>query len=141
MRRRTLAWLLLLAMTLGLLGGCSAPSGAEQGGGKLRIVCTIFPLYDWVRQLLGARAADVELTLLLDHGTDLHSYQPSADDIITISGCDLLVYVGGPSDQWVTDALRESQNREMVVLNLMELLGSAVREEETVEGMEPEAGE
>ena len=129
----------LLLLALVLLAGCAAP--APQESGKLRIVATVFPVYDWLRNVLGDRAGEVELTMLLQNGMDLHSYQPTADDIVRISACDLFVYVGGPSDRWVTDALRETANKEMRSISLLELLGSAVRTEETVEGMESDEDE
>ena len=114
-------------------------AGSVAGGksdGKLRIVTTIFPEYDWVREILGQNPAGAELTLLLDSGTDLHSYQPTAEDIMRVSSCDLFIYVGGESDKWVADALKESTNPNMVVINLMEVLGDSAREEELVEGMQ-----
>lgn len=130
-----------------LLAGCAAPAAPETSaaqtaqtaqGDTLHIVTTIFPVYDWVREVAGAQAENVQLTMLLDGGTDLHSYQPTAADMAEIAGCDLFVYVGGESDAWVADALAESANPDRKVVNLMELLGSRVYEEETVEGMEPE---
>ena len=77
-------------------------------------------------------------TMLLDNGVDLHSYQPTADDIMKISDCDLFIYVGGESDAWVEDALKEADNKDMKVINLLDVLGSSVKEEEVVEGMEAE---
>ena len=65
---------------------------------KIKIVTTIFPEYDWVREVLGDKAGNADLTMLLDNGIDLHSYQPTADDIVKISDCDLFIYVGGESD-------------------------------------------
>lgn len=103
---------------------------------KLKIVTTIFPEYDWTRAVLGEREADVDLTMLLDNGTDLHSFQPAVKDIMKVSSCDLLIYVGGESDQWIEDALESAQNKEMKTINLMEVLGDSVKEEETVEGMQ-----
>ena len=105
---------------------------------KLQIVTTIFPEYDWVKQILGENADNAEITMLLDNGVDLHSYQPTAEDIMKISTCDLFIYVGGESDSWVEDALQEATNREMKVINLLDVLGDAVKEEEVVEGMEAE---
>jgi ABC-type metal ion transport system, periplasmic component/surface adhesin len=99
-------------------------------------VTTIFPIYDWVMNVLGEQAANAEVTMLLDNGVDLHSYQPTADDIVRISTCDLFIFVGGESDEWVEDALQEATNKNMVVINLMDVLGDAVKEEEVVEGME-----
>ena len=76
--------------------------------------------------------------MLLDNGVDLHSYQPTADDIIKLSDCDLFVYVGGESDGWVEDALKSAANKDRKVINLLEILGDSVKEEETVEGMQEE---
>lgn len=105
---------------------------------KLSIVTTIFPEYDWVRQLLGDKTDSADLTLLLGNGVDLHSYQPSIQDVAKISAADIFIYVGGESDGWVDDALKNKKNKDMVILNLMDILGDNVKEEEIVEGMEAE---
>lgn len=78
---------------------------------KLSIVTTIFPVYDWVKEILGDKADNAEITMLLDNGVDLHSYQPTADDIVKISDCDLFIYVGGESDGWIDDALKMRSTR------------------------------
>ena len=134
--KKILSILLILILSVGCLSACGSNGGRRDG--KLRIVATIFPEYDWVKSILGDRAADVELTLLFDNGVDLHSYQPTADDILTISDCDLFIYVGGESDRWVEDALKNPVNKNRVVINLMDVLGSDVKEEEIVEGMQEE---
>ena len=77
-----------------------------------------------------------DITYLLENGVDLHSYQPTAEDMAKISSCDLFVYVGGESDGWVEKALKDASNPNMQVINLMETLGSNVKEEEVVEGMQ-----
>ena len=136
--RRIMTLLLAAALLLGLLAGCSAPSS---GGGKLSIVTTIFPEYDWVMNVLGDKADSADVTLLLDNGADLHSYQPTAQDIITIATCDVFIYVGGESDTWVDDALQEAVNPDLIAVNLMEALGDAAKEEEVVEGMQGEEEE
>ncbi|MCR5586086.1 MAG: metal ABC transporter substrate-binding protein [Lachnospiraceae bacterium] len=117
------------------LGDLTTSSNADA---KYSVVCTIFPEYDWVREILGDYSDKFDLTLLLNNGTDLHSYQPSAEDIMKISSCDLFVYVGGESDAWVEDALSEAVNKDMKVINLMDVLGDDTKEEETVEGMQHE---
>ena len=94
-----------------------------------------------MREILGDKADHAEVTMLLDNGVDLHSYQPTADDIIKISDCDLFIYVGGESDGWVEDALKEAANKDMQVINLLDVLGEQVKEEEVVEGMEAEEEE
>ena len=94
-----------------------------------------------MREILGDKADRAEVTMLLDNGVDLHSYQPTADDIIKISDCDLFIYVGGESDGWVEDVLKEAANKDMQVINLLDVLGEQVKEEEVVEGMETEEEE
>ncbi len=103
---------------------------------KIKVVTTIFPEYDWVCQIAGEEASNLDITMLLDNGVDLHSYQPTADDIMKISDCDLFVYVGGESDEWVEDALKEAVNKDMKVINLLDVLGDSVKTEEMVEGMQ-----
>lgn len=152
--KRWMAMATAAVLAIGTLAGCaqgekkadttaasSAESSAAASGKKLKIVATIFPEYDWVRQILGDEAKNAELTLLLDNGVDLHSYQPTADDIAKISECDLFIYVGGESDGWVKDALKEGKNPDRKVINLLEALGNNTKEEEVVEGMQAEEEE
>lgn len=125
-----------------LVAVCLTGCGTEnQGNKKMSVVTTIFPEYDWVSQMLGEKKSDVDLKLLLDNGVDLHSYQPTADDIISISTCDVFVYVGGESDKWVADALKGATNKNMTVINLLDVLGESVKEEEIIEGMQAEEEE
>lgn len=133
--KKITALLLALFMLVGALAGCGKQNDTNQTD-KLSIVTTIFPEYDWVREILGDKADNAEITMLLDNGVDLHSYQPTADDIVKISDCDLFIYVGGESDEWVEDALRNAANGNMKVINLLEVLGDSVKTEEIVEGMQ-----
>ena len=135
--KKIIALLLALFMLVAALAGCGKQNDTNQTD-KLSIVTTIFPEYDWVREILGEKADNAEITMLLDNGVDLHSYQPTADDIVKISDCDLFIYVGGESDEWVEDALRNAANRNMKVINLLEVLGDSVKTEEIVEGMQEE---
>lgn len=123
-------------VVVGAFAGCSTSQKENDDKSKISIVATIFPEYDWVKNILGSHIEDVELTLLLDSGVDLHSYQPTADDIIKISECDMFIYVGGESDEWVEDALAKSTNSDMVVINMLDVLGENAKEEEIVEGMQ-----
>ena len=125
-----------LSLTAGCITACSTNKAPAADNNNLQIVTTIFPEYDWVMNILGDNPANAEVTMLLDNGADLHSYQPTASDILKISTCDVFVYVGGESDEWVDDVLKEATNKDMVVINLMDELGSAVKEEEIIEGME-----
>lgn len=145
MKKYMMLFAIVIIAVLGL-GACGSGSGEESTGtgsgdeNKIRIVTTIFPAYDWVMNVLGDRAGQAEVTMLLDDGVDLHSFQPAADDILKISTCDLFIYVGGESDGWVDDALAEAVNKDMVVINLLDVLGDHAREEEVVEGMQAEEG-
>jgi len=133
--KKIISGLMLILMLTGMLTACSSTKTTDQKK-QLSIVCTVFPEYDWVKEILGSHTQDADITMLLDNGVDLHSYQPTADDIIKISTCDLFIYVGGESDKWVADALKQATNKAMVVVNLLEVLGNAVKEEEVIEGME-----
>lgn len=134
--RRVLALFLAACLCMTLLGGCGTTPAAD---GRPRIVVTIYPVYDWVLNLLGERAAEVDVTLLLSDGVDMHSFQPTVEDIVKVSSCDLLIYVGGESDEWIEDALSEAVNPEIRALNLLDVLGERAREEELTEGMSGEA--
>lgn len=127
-----IAILLLLTVALGM-SGCGRKTSEE---GKLQVVAAIFPLYDWTREIIGADSKEIDLTLLVDNGMDLHSYQPSASDLIRIASCDVFLYVGGVSDSWIEDALQNETNPNRRVINLMEVLGSDAKAEEIVEGMQ-----
>jgi len=124
----------LLGSLLLVLAATAACTKNEKAG----IVCTIFPQYDWVRAILGERAEDIGVALLLDNKIDLHNYQPTFDDIAKISTCDLFIYVGGESDGWVEDVLKEAANKDMIAINLLEALGDMAKPEEIIEGMEEE---
>nr|MCR4949195.1 zinc ABC transporter substrate-binding protein [Treponema sp.] len=123
---------ILLALTTSVFAAKAKKSD------KIKVVTTIFPEYDWAREIIGDKAANVELTLLLGNGVDLHSYQPSIQDIAKISTADIFIYVGGESDGWVADALKNATNKNMKVINLMETLGDKVKAEEVKEGMQAE---
>ncbi|MDO4562354.1 MAG: metal ABC transporter substrate-binding protein [Clostridia bacterium] len=134
--KKSISIFLCLLMIAGILAGCTA---SPERGDKLSIVTTIFPEYDWVREILGDNSENAELTMLLGNGVDLHSYQPTVDDIVKISTCDMFIYVGGESESWVDSALKEAVNKDMKVINLLDVLGDSVKTEEIVEGMQQEA--
>ena len=139
MMKKIFTIFLALTMVVGLLAGCGKKNDVETGesdSNKLSVVTTIFPEYDWVREILGDKAESTDLTMLLNSGVDLHSYQPTADDIVKISDCDLFVYVGGESDGWGESVLKNADNKNVKVINLLNVLGDSAKTEETVEGMQ-----
>ncbi|MBO4414249.1 MAG: zinc ABC transporter substrate-binding protein, partial [Clostridia bacterium] len=131
--KKIISVLLLTAALAGLMTGCG---GTAEDDGRLKIVTTIFPEYDWVIQILGDKADAADISMLLDNGVDLHSYKATVDDIIGISTCDMFIHVGGESDGWVDDVLAGAKNGDMVVVNLLEALGEDAKEEEIKEGMQ-----
>lgn len=134
MRRRKLEVMLLLLCMAVLFIGCADKVGDSSLNNKTTIVCTSFPLYDWTSQLV--KGTDAEVILLLDNGMDMHSFQPSAEDLIRIADCDLLIHVGGESDAWLMEALEAQPNEKRIVVNLMEKMEPYLLEETYSEGME-----
>ena len=133
--------LLVFTIFIGILSGCGESGNQMEvdttadKAGKYQIVCTIFPEYDWVREIIGDSSDAFDVQLLLDNGTDVHNYQPTVDDIVKISNSDVFIYAGGESETWVRDALKNAVNPDIRVVNLLEVLKDSLKEEELVEGM------
>lgn len=126
---------LLMALML-ILSGCSSQEPAKND--KKSVVVTIFPLYDWVREIVG-ESEDIELTLLMNKGVDLHNYQASASDIIKITDSDLFIYNGGESDEWIEDILKENKNLNS--FSVMDSIEDLLKQEEEKEGMQEDEHE
>ena len=103
----------ILAAFMLLSVGCGAPNVKRSG--KINVLCTVFPLYDWARNIAGEAA---EVSLLNENGADMHSYQPTAADIVRLHSCDVLIYTGGESEKWVADVIKSSENKNLRVLKL-----------------------
>lgn len=134
------------------VGGCAKKDGAvkeekentknvEENVGKdeikddeISVVTNIYPSYDWVKEI--AKDTNVTVKNLTDKGINLHNFEPSAEDITSIKNANLFVYVGGESDEWAPDAIKESPN--VTAINMMEVLKDNIKPEEVVEGMEDE---
>lgn len=132
---------LSIFMIMIMVLGCSAKGGTatqNKEGKKISVVTTIFPAYDWVKQVVGDNK-NVDITFLIDKGVDLHSYQASAEDIAKITDSDLFVFVGGESDDWARDLIKENPNLKYI--SMVDSIGESALEEETVEGMQEEEGE
>ncbi len=111
-----------------LLGGCSL-SSEKPSDGKLRIVTTIFPAYDFARRIFGDTA---DITLLLKPGNESHSYDPSARDIVKIDSCDLFIYNGGESDAWVENILKSADR--VNALRMMDAVEAIAEDHEGIAG-------
>lgn len=137
--KKFITLLLIAVLSVCALSGCgNSKSSGSTNAKKLKVVTTIFPEYDWVMQILGDKADKADVTMLLDKGVDLHSYQPSTADISKISEADVFIYVGGESDEWVKDVLKQAKNKNLKVINLMDVIGDKAKEEEVKEGMQAE---
>lgn len=131
--RKIISLLMAVCLVAALFCGCNSTAVTNK---KYSVVTTVFPEYDWSKEIIGGRAGDFDLTMLIDSGVDLHSFQPTASDMMKISNCDLFIYIGGESDEWVESALKQANNDKMIALNLLEALGDQAKNEETVEGMQ-----
>ncbi len=135
--KKIIALILSLLLLISVFSGCAE----KRENAKLSVVTTIFPIYDFVKNIMGEKSSSADITMLLDSGVDLHSFTPSASDIVKISNCDMFIFVGGESDEWAYDNLKSTNNKNMKVLNLMDLIGDNKKQEELVEGMEAEQEE
>ena len=122
-------------LALFLLTGCGASAAGKEKTGRLQVITTIFPQYDFVRQIAGGQA---DVRMLLKPGEEIHSYEPTPQDIRDIQNCDLFIYVGGENDAWVEEILESMGEEAPETLRLMDMVG--VYSEETVEGMQEEKG-
>jgi len=126
MIKRIIACITVLSVVL--LCGCSLNAESKDNG-KLKIVTTIFPAYDFARQVFGETA---DVTLLLTPGMESHSFDPGARDIVSIHECNLFIYNGGESDAWVENILESGDS-----LNTLRMMDSVeVLEEEHIDGGE-----
>lgn len=135
MKKRVGASVLIFFLLVLSGGGCSV---GPKDSDVLKVVCISFPQYDWTRNIIGEKSDSVNLKLMADNGVDIHSYQPSAADIAQISSCDVLVRTGGTSEEWIDEVLANAVNKDMRVINLMEILADELREEEVPLGMQEE---
>lgn len=133
---RKLVLLCLLPCLAAALFSCDRTEEPSIDTDTYRVFCTVFSTYDWLSEVT-REVENIEVTLLDTHGADLHSYQPTAADMVTIANSDLAVYVGGSSDAWVAEAVKHAGTSVQGV-SLFELLGARVKDEELVEGMSGE---
>lgn len=141
LKAKTTAILVATVLAAAMLAGCTSPpqapgagassSGAAPGESKLSVVATIFPQYDFVREIAGDK---VDLTMLLPPGSECHSFEPSSQDIIKVKECDLFIYVGGGGDEWAEELLASFEGEGPRAIALCDFVTPQL--ERTVEGME-----
>lgn len=137
MRKKIVVFMVLLVLAVGVTG-CAQNTAAKnaESAGKISIVTTIFPVYDFARAIAGGQA---ELTMLVKPAAEVHSYDPSPADIIKIQEADVFIYIGGENDAWVSTILESMDTSNKKIIRLMDAVKPV--EEETVEGMEAEEEE
>lgn len=131
--KRILCVMLAVMLITVCFCSCSSENDTKKENGKISIVTTIFPPYDFARQVAGDKA---ELTMLLKPGTESHNYDPTPQDIIKIQEADLFIYVGGESDAWVDKMLSSSSKKPKKIIAMMDCVDKL--EEEIVDGMQAE---
>lgn len=128
MKIKILSVIISAVLIFSMLAGCGEEKYKESD--KVSIVATVFPQYDFARQIAGDRA---EVTLLLKPGMEAHSYEPAPKDIIKISHCDLFLNVGGESESWLDSVFESAENEEMRIVSAMDCVNGIA--EEHSEGM------
>ena len=136
--KKILSFIIILCCLCSLVGALSACQKDDWNNGNLKVVTTIFPEYDWTLNVLGDYQENVNIRNLLNSGVDMHSYQGSFKDTRYIATCDLLIYIGGESDDWVEGALKQATNKDMIVIKLLDVIDSVLDEAEGIEGEEEE---
>ncbi len=139
-RIRSAACLVLVLTCSVLTGGCAGPPEVSVDDGRLQVVTTVFPQYDFVRQIAGEH---VQLSMLLKPGADSHSYEPAPQDIIKVRNADVFIYVGGENDTWIEDMLSSMDLSHMRTVRLVDCVETMTEEEEHEEhgGHEEEVDE
>lgn len=132
--KKLLAIVIVLCCVFSMVAVLSACEKDDWNNGNLKVVTTIFPEYDWTLNVLGDYAENVNIRNLLNSGVDMHSYQATFRDTMYIATCDLLIYVGGESDDWVEDALKQATNKSMIVIKLLDVIDDALDEAGGIEG-------
>lgn len=133
-----MACAIFVAALFALVACNDAPQNNTTKESKLSVVTTIFPEFSWAKSILGDQTNSVDLALLIKNGIDLHSFKPTAQDIAKIASADMVIYVGGESDEWIEKALEATPKKGRTEINLMKVLGDRVKAEEVVEGMQAE---
>ncbi|MDR0596487.1 MAG: metal ABC transporter substrate-binding protein, partial [Clostridiales Family XIII bacterium] len=135
--KKILSIALAAALAAMLFSGCAGQARPQEetpsAGGKISVVSTIFPPYDFTRAIAGDKA---DITMLLPPASESHSFEPTPQDIITIQDCDIFIYAGGESDEWVKGVLESMDTSKMKIITLIDCVEAV--EEKIVEGMEDE---
>lgn len=125
--------MIIAAICVLIIPGCSKQSGGGEDSGKLKIVSTVFPPYDFAKHITGDNA---ELSILLPPGNETHTYEPSPSDIISIQNCDLFLYIGGENEQWAEKLLANADASKVKAVKLIDYVTPLSEEDEESGGHE-----
>ncbi|MBR6331659.1 MAG: zinc ABC transporter substrate-binding protein, partial [Dehalococcoidales bacterium] len=139
--KKFLSIIITLTLAMSLCACGAAKTKTAEKDGPVKIVVTTFPLYSWAKTILGENPAGIELLLLMNSGVDLHNFQPTPEDIITVTSADVFVYIGGESDEWVDDIASSVGFGDTKVVKLMDAMGNAAKIEEALPGMQEDEEE
>ncbi len=129
---------LLLIGTLSIYSCSGEPGLYSSGTGDVKVVCTVFPIFDITRNVSGGNAT---VTLLQDNGADPHSYTPTAAALKAVGEADIFVYTGGPSDsEWAKEMIASSEKEGLITINLSEHMDELITPENTCEWTEHDHG-
>ena len=119
----------ICAFAAGCSKGSSDNSGAagDESGKKLKIVATLFPQYDFARQIAGDNA---EISILLPPGSEIHNYEPSAKDMIAIRNCDIFLYIGGENEQWAEKLINSNDTENVTAVKLIDYVPTLSEDED-----------
>lgn len=127
--KKLTAVIMILTLTVMCLCACDTNVPTENDG-RLKVIATIFPQYDLARQIAGDSA---DVSMLITPGAESHSFEPTTSDIISISECDIFIYTGGESDDWIDSMLKSVNNPDMTVISMMDCVEDRITVEHTDE--------
>lgn len=126
MKKNFLKPVIFTLILLTSLINCGCKARKVDLSGKVNVVCTIFPLYDWTLQIIGRYFNNTTLSLMAKSNMDIHTFQPSTYDLAQLSTADIFVCVGGESEGWIYEALENVENKDMIVINLTDILSERI---------------
>ncbi len=117
-----------------MLSGCSSIDNSMQNNTRISIVTTVFPPYDFAKHIVG-ETEGVSVTQILKPGMESHTFDPSPADMLSVQNCDVFIYTGGESDEWVNTILKSIENSDMIVIKMMDIVDALIEKEELHDDM------
>lgn len=115
--KKILLTLLILCTALLTLPACKTDE--KNSDEKLKIVASIFPQYDFARELTKGKA---DISMLVTPGAETHGFEPTVSHMKAIADCDIFIYTGGDSDSWINSLLDSVDNPDMTVISLVDIV-------------------